>query len=329
MIESKRKKVNTGVASLDNSHRIYEDLITDLTYLRKENGFTAGRLRNASTLLAVLGGRHQDFNDLKTRFVSAINSLPDKHSVDILLSAYGLADIYSGIRQLSARRKVYGLTAGLKTDAVAKHENAAIEELAVQLLSADYTMSPLPFSSRVMPHNACLHEYIEINTIVENKLWKETKELYKIVFLVSNVGWLDISSDIPAIVTSTCDVRAETEPSSNGLRHRFHFDRLKMRGQATTLSFTMTPDTTLANLNDLILIEETRAFHEPTVKSKFAVTFIGQTPKTIWQYDHLAYFDRPGQPSKQQLLTLNSHNTAEANFTDLYGGMYSGVAWKW
>ena len=248
-----------------------------------------------------------------------------------MLAAYALLDIYDSIVQLSARRKVYGLTVGLKTDAVAKHENSAIQELAIQLLSADYTMSPLPFSSRVMPHNACLHEYVEINTVVKDRLWKETKELYKIIFLVSDVGWLDISSDIPAIVTSTCDAKAETEPSSNGLRHRFYFDKPKMRGHATTLSFTMTPDTALVKLNDLILIEETRAFHEPTVKARFTATFIGQgsstIPTQIWQYDHLAMYERPGEPKKQQILTLDNNNMAEANFIDLYGGMYSGIAW--
>ena len=187
-----------------------------------------------------------------------------------------------------------------------------------------------------MPHNACLHEYVEINTLVENKLWEETRELYKIIFLVSNVGWLDISSDTPAIVTSTCDAKAETEPGSNGLRHRFHFDKPMMRGQATTLSFTMKPDTTLANPNDLVLIEETRAFYEPTVKAKITVGFMGQesstVPTQIWQYDHLAMYERPGEPLRGQLLKFD-HNknisSVVADFTDIYGGMYSGIAWKW
>jgi hypothetical protein len=308
---------------------LYEDLITDLIYLRKDKGFTANRLRNASTLLQVLGGNGQDFTDLRVRFVSAINSLPDKHQAEVLLAAYSLLPKYAAVQQLAQRRKAYGQHIGLKTDAIAKHENAAIKELAIQLLTARYTMSPLPFSPSVVPHNAAIHEYVEIVTTVKDRLWRETKETYKIISLVNDVGWLEISSDIQAIVTSTCEAKAKTEPSSGGLRHRFYFDQPLMRGQSTTLSFTMTPDKTLADPDSLVLIEETRAFHEPTLTANFKVIFIGQKPTTIWQYDHLAIYERPGKPSKEQLLDLNSGNTFTAEFTDLYGGMFSGVAWKW
>ncbi|MCL2280658.1 hypothetical protein FWC31_02105 [Candidatus Saccharibacteria bacterium] len=298
-------------------------------YLRKDKGFTAGRLRNASTLLRVLGGAGQDFLDLRVRFISAVNSLPDKRAANLMMAAYGLLPGYKGLSQLSERRKTYGQQVGLKIDAIAKHENAAIRELAIQLLTARYTMSPLPFSSNVVPHNAALHEYVEINTLVKDRLWQETTETYEIISQVDDVGWLEISSDIPAIVTSTCDAKAVTEPSSNGLRHRFCFDEPLMRGSATTLTFTMAPDSLLADLTSLVLIEESRAFHEPTIAAKFIIKFIGQQPSVIWQYDHLAIYERPGKPIKQQLLISDESGTVTATFTDLYGGMFSGVAWGW
>jgi hypothetical protein len=319
---------------LSNQTGIYEDLITDLMYLRKGSGFTAGRLRNASTLLKLLGGKEQDFSDLKVRFVSAINSLPDKHSGELLLAAYALLpecgqQEQTNSESLVSRRMAYGSLVGLKPDAIAKHENAAIRELAIQLLTARYTMSPLPFSSDVVPHNAALHEYVEITTLVKDRLWVETREYYKLISLVNDVGWLEISSDIPAKVTSNCDYTAQTNPSSGGLRHRFYFTNPLMRGQVAELKFTMTPDEQLAEPASLVLIEETRAFHEPTLAAKFEVIFMGQKPTTIWQYDHLAIYERPGKPSKQQLLGTTSNSAVTANFTDLYGGMYSGVAWRW
>ena len=51
----------------------FEDLITDLIYLRKGDGFTPNRLRNATTLLEILGGSGQNFADLRVRFTSALN----------------------------------------------------------------------------------------------------------------------------------------------------------------------------------------------------------------------------------------------------------------
>ncbi|MCL2807435.1 MAG: hypothetical protein FWD27_04625 [Coriobacteriia bacterium] len=313
---------------MNKNSGIYEDLITDLMYLRKDRGFVAARLRNASTLLAVLGGASQDFTDLKVRFVSAINSLPDKQAASLLIAVYALTNETAALPKLSERRISYGKRVGLKTDAIAKHENAALRELAIQLLSARYTMAPLPFSANVMPHNATIQEYVEVKTLVKDKLWQETKETYKLISLVDDVGWLEISSSIPATVTSTT-AKVKTEPSSGGLRHRFYYDKPLMRGEATTLTFNMSPDEKLADPSSLILLEETRAFHEPTLKARFEVFFIGQVPEIIWQYNHLTFFERPGTPTKQQLLPLEKHNSAQTTFTDLYGGMFSGIAWQW
>lgn len=321
--------------ALNDHSSIYEELIAELMYLRKDRGFTISRLDNAYTLLELLGGDDQSFQDLRARFVSAVNSLPDKQAASLLLAVYGLSPEYANadagldIMLLAKRRLLYGQRINLKPDAVAKHENAAIRELAIRLLSARYTMSALPFSPSVVPHNAALHEYVEIATTVKDRLWHQTKETYRLISLVNDVGWLDISSDIPAAVTSTCNAAVRTEPSSNGLRHRFYFDKPLMRGQATTLAFTMTPDESLAEPDSLVLIEETRAFHEPTLGAKFTVTFIGQRPSIIWQYDHLAIYERPSRPKRRQLLKCDADGVATASFSDLYGGMYSGVAWGW
>jgi hypothetical protein len=102
-----------------------------------------------------------------------------------------------------------------------------------------------------------------------------------------------------------------------------------MRGQLAELRFTMTPDQKLADPNSLRLNETTRAFHEPTLEAKFELIFIGEKPQVIWQYDHLAMYERPGVPAKEQLLDLGDTSVVQANFTDLYGGLFSGVAWKW
>lgn len=337
---------------------LYENLIANLMYLRKDKGFTAGRLRIARTLLGILGGSNQDFVDLKTRFVSAINSLPDKTAANLLLAAYALTPKYADITPLALRRKVFGQAIGLKPDAIAKHENAAINELAILLLTARYTMSPLPFSSNVIPHNAALQEYVEVSTVVKDRLWQTTKDVHKIISLVDEIGWLEISTDIPAKVISTCAASVETQTNSNGRVHSFYFDKPIKRGQDTLLSYVSLPDEELASQADLVLIEETRSFHEPALAAKFSITFFGEQPSIIWQYDHLTAYERPGKPTREGLIEVVGFDdgdnlndcyeaediefesgladgdgyfggTATANFTDLYGGMFSGVAWRW
>jgi hypothetical protein len=117
----------------------------------------------------------------------------------------------------------------------------------------------------------------------------------------------------------------------------FYFDQPLMHGQVTTPSLVMRPGEALFDPNSLVLIEEARAFHKPILTSEFEVVFIGQNPTTIWRYDHLAIYERPGKPNKQQLLSFSDDNSrddtgdsiVQTTFTDLYDGMYSKVAWRW
>ena len=314
---------------MTKANRIYEDLVDDLRYMRRNEGFSASRLRSVDTLVRVLGGNTQSFDDLKVRFVSAINALPDKASADVLLNAYGLLPSSINLGSLLERRHSFGESIGLKADALAKRENAAINELAILLLTARYTMSPLPFSPKVMPSNAALHERVEVTTLVKDRLWVETRERFDIISLVDNVDHFEVSSDIPAIVTSTCEAKAKTEPSSGGLRHRFYYDSWLMRGSQTELTFTMRPNKELADPSKLILKEETRAFHEPTLAAGFEVIFMGQKPRVIWSYSQLAIYERPSKPEQQQILDLGGGSSVQAIFTDLYGGLYAGIAWEW
>jgi len=52
------------------------NLIADLIYLRKGMGFVAARVYEVSSFLSVIGRKDQIFESIKTRFISAIHSLP-------------------------------------------------------------------------------------------------------------------------------------------------------------------------------------------------------------------------------------------------------------
>jgi len=144
--------------------RLRQELLEDLIYLRKDAGFVPRRLETPTAFLEVLGGSERDYDTLKLRLNSAINTL-DPADAEALRVAYGLLPDYTGITNLRTRREIYGEQIGKKYDTLVDRENAAIQELALTLLNARYTTSPLPADAPTM-HNAALQERIEITVVV-------------------------------------------------------------------------------------------------------------------------------------------------------------------
>jgi hypothetical protein len=310
-----------------NQQNQFEDLITDLIYIRKDVGFVPDRVfKNAGVFLKVIGGKQQSFETIKTRLVSAIDSLPNRQDAEALSVAFALLPEYESIGSLTDRRKKYGGQIGRKIDTLMDRENAAINELVIQLYTARYTTSPMPHDTPIM-HSAAIHERIEITALVIDHLWTETREHYRLIPLMDGAEYLEVSSDIPAKISPTCDCIVSIETTNGGLRHRFNYAEPLLRGMPTELDFIMRPDGT--HDDELILIEETRAFHEPTLSCSVEIVFMGDKPKRIWQYKQLPLYERPGIPTKQQLLELNGGSAVKAEFTDLYGGLFSGIAWEW
>jgi len=304
----------------------YEDLISDLVYLRKDAGFTPRRLREAMTFLEITGSSGDTYEAVKTRLVSAIQGLPSKRDTAVLMMAMALGGDYFNIPLLKHRREHYGDIAGLKPDTIADHESSAINELAIYLLSARYAQSALPSGVPTI-HNVAIHECIQVTTLVRDRLWVETREIYRTIPLIDGVEYFEISSDIPAIVTPVSAVVVRSETVSSGLKHRFYFDKPLQRGKLVELSFIMKPDGTRDS--ELILKEETRAFHLPTMKSYMEVLFLGDKPKLIWHYAGLPVFERPGNPVRERLLDLGNGSSVGVEWNDQFGGLYSGIAWAW
>lgn len=305
-----------------------EDLMADLFYLRKDTGFTPQRVPVASVFIEVAGGHEQSFEMLKTRLLSALNTLTSKEDVAMLKAAFALLPEYETLPLLKERREKYGKQIKRKIDTIASRENVAIRELALQLLSNRYTLSPVPENVQMM-HNAAIHERIEITTLVRDKIWVETRENYQLISLMNDISYMEIGSDIAADIVSMCDCRVVSRVTGDGSGrlHQFMYPKPLNRGDSIELSFVMLPDKALKN--PIGLIEETRAFHEPTLYARFEVIFLGQKPRLIWQYQKLTLYQRPGRPKRQQLLDFDGGSVVATEFTDLYGGLFSGVAWEW
>lgn len=304
----------------------FEDLMTDLIYLRKDEGFTAARLPNATAFVKLLGGEGKKFTTVKARLLSAIGSLSDERGAEALMAAMALAPEYEGLRRLQDRRAKYGERIKRSTDTVADRENAVIHQLAVQLLAARYALAPLPENAAATMHNAAIHERVQVVTLVTDRRWAETRERYRLISLMDGVDFLEISSDIPAKIAVTCDCVLDSQTTARGRKHRFFFKTPLRYGELASLSFTMTPDDTVDEAP--VLIEETRAFHNPTLSARFEVVFMGEKPDVIWRYTQLPIYERPGVPTGRQLLDAAGAVVC-ADFTELHGGLFSGVAWEW
>lgn len=310
-----------------------EDLLTDLIYLRKDAGFTPRRYRQASAFLVSIGG-DQPFSSARKHLLSALYALPEQRDTELLLAALALADGYDGISPLKKRREQLSAKTGLTPDTIADYETAALQELALFLLTARYARSPWPDQAPVM-HDVAIHELVTVTTLVRDRVWTETREQYRTIPLIDDVAYFEVSSDIPAKITASSVRVVRSETTENGLKHRFYFGQPLQRGKAAELSFVLQPDVEQANslqkkfLDELILREETRAFHLPTIAAEMEVLFLGEKPKTMWQYAQLPLFERPGQPTKEQLLDLAGGSSIRVRWEELNGGLYSGIAWKW
>lgn len=304
------------------------DLETDLIYLRKGPGLTPSRLTAAGTLILLLGGADQPYADLRERFCSAIDSLHENDAA-VLRAAFALTPDTAGLVTLRQRRARYGQHINRGVDTVTHQENTALVNLRNQLLTGWYPASPL--GSRVPElHNGIIQEHVAILTVVNDRRWQETREHYRFLALFDQADYLTISTSYPGIPIPLPEHHSpftvRTRQVGTSYSHDFIHHTPMHRGQAYDLAYKLIPD---PNQNDPGWITETsRAFHERTLVASFEVMFIGAKPQRIWSFHQLSYFERPGQPTGNQL-NLGNGSSAQIGFRDLYGGLFNGIAWKW
>lgn len=301
------------------------DLTDDLLFIRKGSGFTAKRIVNAGTLRHVLGGCDEPFDNLRDRFVSAIQSLRDPEPA-LLLAAYGLAPDYIDLPMLRQRRERYGRTIDRKVDTVADREDAAIEHLRVQLLTGWYTQSPV--SARIPEmHNGIIQESVHVSTLVVDRQWQETREHYRFMALFDEADYIAISSSYPGRPVPEGDFTVKTIRTGQSFSHQFWHNGPMKRGRTYDLRFRLVPDDDYGQPE--AIVEEARAFHERTLTATIAVEFRGSTPHQAWSYERLTFFERPGEPNAGKRIDLTGLKTAQVQTHDQYGGLFSGIAWNW
>jgi hypothetical protein len=303
------------------------DLLTDLIYLRKGLGLAAGRLSGASTLLEVCGGRGRPLEVTQARFVSAIESLPDLKSREVLLAAYGVSPVTSGLPSLGERRDAYGAQVDRGRDTLADWEDAALNELAITLLTSYYAGAPLP-AQLPMPHGGYLLDYVNVTTLYRDRRFVEHEQGRRVISLVEGAAGFAYHSGEHTHVTALDGCTVETRYVPGGSVHTLRFPGLK-RGDVHDFSFRETLDGSETQADVPAQDLAGQSFETPTLVYRQEVTFLGQRPSVVWAYDKLSRIERPGNPETQRVLGFENSATVRAEFTQLYGGLFCGIAWRW
>ena len=302
-----------------------ELLLRDLQLLVKRDGFTPHRVARATTLRQILGGEDETYEVARERFISAIESLRDPYP-QMLLDVFALTPDVDNFDGLPARYEHYGARVGLKIDAVRKQVASALELLRSQLTTGWYPKSPLPFRIPES-HNGIVNEVVLVQTVVRNAKWQETREHYRFVAAFDEADYLAISTDQGGLVEADGDFSVSRLQLGDHFEDRFSYKEPMRRGNAYDLRFLRLPEPDVPD--PFQLVGEWRAFHEPTRIAIFEVVFLGRLPSRVWKFSGLTHLQAPSDPSTDQLLKITAASVTRARFVDLYGGLFSGVAWEW
>ncbi len=327
-----------------------EDVRRELLYLRKGVGYTDARFQACPALIQILGGAHEPVELLRERVESAIHSLHDADA-DLLWRVFGFD---ADGRTLAARRDAVGRALGLSREAIADRDAQAVERLLHQLVTGWYPTSPIGIRIPES-HNGIVQHHVHVATVVNNRKHELTHHRYRFMATFDGAEYLAVAGDHEALVSvTTGDFTVRLRPAARGTLYQFWHAEPLRRGKVYDLGFIVrNPD--VAN-DPYWLTEESLAFHEPTRLATFEVQFKGDVPASIWHFRGLTASERPGKPTDQNRLTPGGvsrdestptrsetkrsrsgraaiptfrPNQAATQLSDLYGGLYAGVAWSW
>jgi hypothetical protein len=104
-------------------------------------------------------------------------------------------------------------------------------------------------------------------------------------------------------------------------------ERLK-RGQVHTFTFKqvlVNPDEYPNDKQDMAGSQ----FPIPAYLYRQTVRFIGDRLQVVWFYNKMTDIVRPGRPNANNTLTIGDDGIVTHDFTQQYGGFWSGIVWEW
>ncbi|MDJ1372652.1 hypothetical protein [Gulosibacter molinativorax] len=311
-----------------------DDLLAEISLLRKNEGFVARRVQPRSILLAVLDGGGDSFERLRHRFISAIHTLDDDEAA-LLLDVFALSPETEGVARLLERRKIHGTKIDRGTETVASRELPALEHLLSRLVTGRYAQSPYTLEVPDM-HNGIIYEQTSTLIVIENRKWKETREHYRFVATFEEMDYLTISRSYPAEAIpypgGAFKINTRAVEGAGWNDHFWHLNAERTevepmrRGEGYDIRFSLRPTDVVEPRSHRLAA---RAFHQRSLLASIQVGFIGDRPKSIWKFDQVSPFAIPESGNEYTAVEMDERGVASLRMRDVHGGLFSGLAWSW
>lgn len=313
-------------------------LVDELKYLRKGEGLVPTRLAETIVLKRLVAPESDGAVGLLhlgvERVAACLRGMLDTVGGSALWAAFGLGvDADTGhpaaAGNLKERRAAFAALIGRSPYTVREHEDRALEELALRLLSGYFPSAAVPEVR--LPHGGLLLARLDVTTHIQDLHYQHDRQVRRVISLVDAASEFVYGSYSPTILTDVNGATVTTEQHPGGTIHRLRFDPPLARGRHHEFAFTQTLPETDGPAGDPPSPDFAgQTFETSCLEYRQAVAFEGRQPGLVWAYDKLSRIERPGRPHT----LLTAHGDAdtgvfevEQTFLDLYGGLASGVAW--
>lgn len=233
--------------------------------------------------------------------------------------------------RLLDRRRAYGKLVDRSPDTLLDWEDRAMTVLSLRLLTNYYAGAPIDRQLPI-PHGGFLLGELSVKTHIRDRHFVEQEQHRTVVSLVSGAKGFQYNSNNEETELEPLEgARVETEHINGGSVHRLYFltEPLDL-GEVHRFGFIEHPRTPSPAHSPAPNQDKAgQSFETPTLRYRQEVKFEGDAPEMLWSYQNLSLLERPGQPTPGHELKLNSRRFAGQTFSQLYGGLYSGIAWRW
>jgi hypothetical protein len=301
-----------------------DELTLELQYLRKGAGITLPKLGRCPELLRVCAATSTDPLPALERVVTTIDALRNRRSAQALGAAYAL-DGLEPLPLLRDRRLRFA--DDRSTDTVENWENTGIDELRLLLLAQQSAIQPksdtggLPVGGYAMERLEAIYRYTDGCFI-------ESVQTREVIALVDDADGFIYATHIDTrltVIRGGEPVVLDRSPES-WVRHKIMFPKPLSRGESHEFVIReqlVVPETERPDEDKISQI-----FHIPTRAFWVTAEFTGEVPPLVWSFDKVAHFERPGKPTEANRL-WPENNRVVKEFKTLYGGLLSGIAWRW
>jgi hypothetical protein len=252
----------------------------------------------------------------------ALKALGDAKRARALRNAYSLEP---GLPEgLEVRRSRFAEQNDCSPAAVRDWEDEAIGELLFYLLARHHPPAA--------PSPPWLLLRFDLAIRIVDKHWQSSEHRRELVAVANGLSHFRYGSSILTVPTNVRGATVERErvnPEGSAM-FRFRFPRECDRGDRHVSSFTEVRSSNHpVDPEGAIWDMASQSFETPVLRYNLSVSYQGPRPRDIWRFQGLHRYERPGKSVPSNRLTTDQSGVVEAHFEGLYGGLCSGIAWRW